>query len=278
FSYLDQLMETLAAYAPPRETSGPDFTGRARSMIREAIDRYETGREAETERHAEDLLLAGKLDELTSLSAEETHLTPEVASSVAWAHVLEGNRLADEGLERGGAGADALFTQAYQEFEAGLGVKPDMHEALNNWGNALFNQAKLKEGAEADQLLTTACEKYEAALALKPDAHAALNNWGSALLRQATMKDGAEADRLFAEAEEKFFSAETLRPGASSYNLACMHALRGDADEARRWLEQSKELGALPTRDKLIDDGDLDGIRDEEWFKNFIAELSDQSQ
>jgi len=52
-----------------------------------------------------------------------------------------------------------------------LAIKPDKHEALNNWGLALSGQAKLKEGAEADRLFGEAGERYGAALAIKPDLH-----------------------------------------------------------------------------------------------------------
>jgi Tfp pilus assembly protein PilF len=320
FSYLDGLIEALAPYEPSTETSRPDFTRRARLMIGEAIAQYETGEEAETERRAEDLLLAGKLDELSSFSAEETHVTPEVALAVAWGHVTAGDRFGEEALAKVGAEADALFTQAYQEYNAALSVKPDMHEALNNWGNALTNQATRKDGVEADQLFNAAYNKYEAALAIKPNRHVALNNWGSALTEQARLKEGAEADqlftaaydkygaalalkpdlrmalsnwglglldqarlkqdaaaeRLFNEAEQKFLGAEALEPGKASYDLACLHALRGNGDEARRWLERSKELGTLPTPEKLAADTDLDGIRDEEWFKDLVAEPASQ--
>ncbi|MBI2470548.1 MAG: hypothetical protein HYV59_04820, partial [Planctomycetes bacterium] len=31
-------------------------------------------------------------------------------------------------------------------------IKPDKHEALNNWGTALYHQAKTKTGDEADRL------------------------------------------------------------------------------------------------------------------------------
>ncbi len=57
-----------------------------------------------------------------------------------------------------------------------MAIKPDMHEALYNWGTNLSDQAQTKSGAEADRLFTEAGEKYQQALAIKPDLHEALNN------------------------------------------------------------------------------------------------------
>ncbi|MFO1083181.1 MAG: hypothetical protein U1E21_01340 [Reyranellaceae bacterium] len=85
---------------------------------------------------------------------------------------------------------------------AALKIKPDKHEALNNWGNALSGQARTKSGVEADRLFGDAGEKYAAALKIKPDLHEALNNWGNALSDQAKAKSGVEADRLFGAASE----------------------------------------------------------------------------
>ena len=91
-------------------------------------------------------------------------------------------------------------------------IKPDKHEALNNWGNALSGQAKTKSGSEADRLFRLAGEKYEAALKIKPDSHKALNNWGNALSGQAKTKSGSEADRLFRLAGEKYEAALKIKP------------------------------------------------------------------
>jgi len=447
FSYLEQLMESLSPYKPGA-VNGPDPTARARGMILDAIEQYESGAIAETERRAQDLLLAGKFAELEQMQPEEPDLAPEVASSVAWARVLEGNDLGDSALTASGPAADSLFEGAYEKYDEALKLSPDMHEALhawgitlgdqaktkegaeadrlfaaayekygealerdpaavgvlqawgitlsdqaktkegseadllyaqaqekysvavelkpddpdklnnwglalsdqaktkvgadadrlfeaayekyaaaleleremhfalNNWGNALSDQAKTKEGAEADRLFevayekyaeavelepddpdnlnnwalalsdhantkegmeadrlfVAACEKYDAALELTPDDAEKLNSWGVTLLDQARIKEGAEADRLFGEAQQKFMSAEARVPGRSSYNLACVSALEGDSEEARRWLERSKELGHLPSPADLAEDTDLDSVRDEEWFAALVAE------
>ena len=56
--------------------------------------------------------------------------------------------------------ADRLFGDAGEKYAAVLKIKPDSHEALNNWGNALSDQAKAKSGVEADRLFGAAGENF----------------------------------------------------------------------------------------------------------------------
>ncbi|OFW75335.1 MAG: hypothetical protein A2Y55_12860 [Actinobacteria bacterium RBG_16_68_12] len=218
FSYLSQLMDTLTTSEDTQQSSrrGREFMSRARKMIRDAVEQYETGEAAETERLQEDLLLAGKFEEVAQMGPEEAEPTPELA----WARVLEGNRLGDEAIAASRADADRLFAAAYGEYEAALEVKPDMDgalgdwviTALGNWAISLADQAKTKEGAEADGLFAAAYEKYEAAHELSPDNTDTLRYWADALGDQAKMKEGAEADRLFAAAYGKYKAALEVKP------------------------------------------------------------------
>jgi tetratricopeptide (TPR) repeat protein len=57
-----------------------------------------------------------------------------------------------------------LFEQAIEKFAADLKVKPDDHEALNNWGIALSGLALAKTGPEQERLLESACEKINKAI------------------------------------------------------------------------------------------------------------------
>ena len=113
------------------------------------------------------------------------------------------------------------------------------------------------------------------ALAIKPDDPQALTNWGSMLLHWSQLRSGEEADRLLDEAKEKLLALEALVEGRAAYNMACLSALRGEDEEARRWLEKSRELGHLPSLEHLQQDSDLDNIRDQPWFQSFLAELDE---
>jgi Tfp pilus assembly protein PilF len=175
-------------------------------------------------------------------------------------------------MRKTGEETDRLFAQAGEKYAAALAIKPDHHEALNNWGTALSAQARTKTGEEADRLFAQAREKYAAALAIKPDMHEALNSWGNALSDQAQTKIGEEADRLFAQAIEKYDGVEKISPGRAGYNLGCVAALMRDEQRCRNWFERSKVAGYLPTYQLLLSDDDLRSVRECQWFKDFLKD------
>jgi cytochrome c-type biogenesis protein CcmH/NrfG len=123
-----------------------------------------------------------------------------------------------------------LWLQAEEKYTAVLAIKPNMHEALLNWGVVLATQAGIKTGAEADRLWLQAEEKYTAVLAIKPDVHQVYNSRAAALLARAEVKSKTEAEALIRQAEENSCKAELLVPGAGAYNLACIEARRGNED------------------------------------------------
>jgi hypothetical protein len=241
FSHLDALLENVSPYTIPGQPTNTDVVEEARKLIQQAIRQHE---------------------EVSQLVEHETR-TKEI--SVSLPTVLSDLMVGD-----------------YEKVIASLSqhedhLSPEFRDPLS-WafvmqGNALSDQAQRKEGAEADQLFTLAGEKYQAALTFKPDKHEALNNWGNALLNQAQRKEGAEADQLLSEAKEKLLRAEAILPGASSYNLACICAIRGEEAACREWLEQCRASQTLPTREHLMSDRDLDNVRGQPWFKAIIEKI-----
>ena len=65
-----------------------------------------------------------------------------------------------------GAEADGLFAQAGEKYAAAVRIKPDMHEAFPNWGNALSAQCRRRRMRKRkwDGLFAQAGEKYAAAV------------------------------------------------------------------------------------------------------------------
>ena len=180
-----------------------------------------------------------------------------------------GIALANRAGKKIGAEADRLFDQATQKYQAALAIKADMHDALNNWGNALASQARTKTGPEADRLFEQAEQKYQAALTIKPDVPDALNNWGAALLFQAATKTGAEARRLLRRARATL--QRVVPQTMAAYNLACVSARLGDEEACRRWLQEGQRAGTLPARQQILDDPDLESVRQQKWFQALIA-------
>ena len=272
FSHLLEILAPIPPFPIPTTTTGQfDVLDVARGKIKTAIDTIEKEEPSkEKERHA---LLTAKFPATAAGLEGPAELKPEERELRALSLLQEGNQIYGKALQSGKEDADRLFGEAANKYEKALGMKPDMHEALYNWGNALSDQAQTKTGAEADRLFAAAGEKYERALRVKPDKHEALYNWGAALAAQAQTKTGAEADRLFAAANDRYIKCESIRPGHAAYNLACVASLCGREEDCEKWLEASKAAGVLPTRAHIEKDADLDPVRQRDWFKDFVSKL-----
>jgi tetratricopeptide (TPR) repeat protein len=98
------------------------------------------------------------------------------------------------------------YEKSARQYEAALKIKPDMHEALHNWGTTLVDLAELKKETT---LLSAAFAKYEAALMIKPNMHEAFYNWGNALLKLAQLE---EDPALFEASFAKYEAALMIKP------------------------------------------------------------------
>jgi tetratricopeptide (TPR) repeat protein len=102
-------------------------------------------------------LIAGDYEKvIASLSNHEDHLSPEFHAPLSWAYVMQGNALFEQAKLKRGEEADRLFALTAEKYQAALRIKPDMPDALYNWGTALLEQAKLKRGEEASRLYSDA--------------------------------------------------------------------------------------------------------------------------
>ena len=169
---------------------------------------------------------------------------------------------------KSGVEAEALYNEVFEKYRQAIRIKPDYHKAYNNWGNALSNLAQSKSGIEAEALYNESFEKYRQAIQIKPDIPEAYYNWGLALRDLARSKSGIEAENLYDEAIDKYLQA--IKYGGSTYNLACLYAIRNKKEEALKHLEYSLERGENPI-DFVEKDIDWDGLRDDSDFKNLLS-------
>jgi tetratricopeptide (TPR) repeat protein len=175
--------------------------------------------------------------------------------------------LASKGSEEYNAARDR-FDAARASFDA--------REAARRGYESLRQAQAIRDGGgdlgeEWHRLIGEAIEGYERAVALDPDLWQALSDWGVALLLQAETTSGPEAERLRRLALEKAVAAHRLMPGSyGAYNAACAHALLGEPQECRKWLETAREFDALPSVAHMQSDPDLDSVRDEEWFQEYL--------
>ncbi|MFB0517108.1 MAG: SIR2 family protein, partial [Candidatus Neomarinimicrobiota bacterium] len=161
FSYLEAIFNTLTPYKLPTQETESDVTYEAKEMIRECKAKYEaetegTGQPEEVSRavqNANALMMAGEYDKVIAIRERfEAPLPEKLVDLIAWAYVMQGVTLGEQAMMKTGADAERLFALAYEKFESALKIKPDKHEALNNWGFAISNQAEQKTGEEADRL------------------------------------------------------------------------------------------------------------------------------
>ncbi|MFP3838545.1 TPR end-of-group domain-containing protein, partial [Prevotella intermedia] len=60
--------------------------------------------------------------------------------------------------------AEALYKDSFEKYHQATQLKPDDHEAYDNWGITLTELAQLKSGSEAEKLYNEAFEKYQQAI------------------------------------------------------------------------------------------------------------------
>ena len=140
--------------------------------------------------------------------------------------------------------------EAIEKFVKADELRPDDPDTLTNWGNALDNSERHAE----------AIEKYALADAVRPDHPDTLNNWSIALMKSGLYDGALEVlDRL-----------DAVDPARAAYNLACVHALKGQDEECRAALTRAEDLDALPSREHMEADSDLDAVRDTDWFRDIL--------
>ncbi len=177
-----------------------------------------------------------------------------------------------------GSTADQLFKKVYQEYAEVVADEPLIAEALYNWGLALLHQARTKSGEPAANLYLDAIAKFSFCLTLEPAYLGAALDGGVAYMELARVKAVEADDSLYGKAKDYFEKANAIQAGAASYNVACIYGLRGDKEGCLNALEISKGKGYLPIAADIIADPDLDRVKDQDWFIEFMGSLNKESE
>lgn len=188
------------------------------------------------------------------------------ASQIAKARISEGKI------------ADSLYKGAYQDYAEVLAGDALRSDALYHWGFALLHQAKTKTGDEAVKLYQNAIDKFSFCLLLNRDYLGAAINGGVAYMDLARLKAVDAQDELYELAKTHFEQANAIHAGSASYNLACIYGLRNESDACLHALENSKNRGSLPDAEDIINDPDMDIVKNQPWFIEFMATLSKKSE
>jgi tetratricopeptide (TPR) repeat protein len=109
-----------------------------------------------------------------------------------------------------------------------------------------------------------------------PDAGALHHSWGYALMRLGVYSGAEEKRKYFEDARSHYFkSIDYGTDSAVLYNLACLNSLEGRFEECLKWLMRAHEEGTLESKNRIENDDDLDPVRHEARFKEFVATLPD---
>ena len=176
--------------------------------------------------------------------------------------------------ESEGAKADQLFISAYQGFADVVKGDLVMGEALFNWGFALLHQAQIKKEEESIKLYLDAISRFNYCLLVEPNHLGAAIDGGVAYMDLARIMNTSPDDELYDLAEEFFTNAERIQRGSAAYNLACIYGLRGKEDACLEAFELSKECGSLPNAEDILNDVDLAGVKNAQWFTAFMEKLT----
>lgn len=179
-----------------------------------------------------------------------------------------------EARNSSGHAADELYTNVYKDYAEVVANEPLLAEALYNWGLALLHQARTKSRETAANLYQDAIAKFSFCLILEPAYLGAALDGGVAYMELARVKSAQPHDSLYGRAKNYFEKANAIQAGSASYNLACIYGLRGEKEACHNALEVSRNRGYLPAVADILADPDLDGIKRQDWFVDFMESLN----
>lgn len=171
--------------------------------------------------------------------------------------------------------ADQLLKEVYQEYADVLTGDSLRAETLYQWGVTLLRQAKSKTPPESINIYRNAIAKFSFCMTIDPNYLAASIDAGVACMDLARARKVPQSDELYEMAKRQFEKANTIQAGVAAFNLACVHAVRGDNDACLEALKIAKEKGNLPDDSEILADPDMVNVIEQGWFKDFIASLEE---
>lgn len=172
--------------------------------------------------------------------------------------------------------AEQLYKSAYQGFASVIADNLMFSEALYNWGFALLHEARGKPPLEAIEIYEDAISKFSFCLLTSSNYLGAAIDGGVAFMELARISPADSRPGLYGLAEDFFEKAGRIQKGSAAYNLACIYALRGDEQACQQALQKAKEFGSLPDAANILQDEDMDNVKQTPWFNEFIEELKAQ--
>jgi tetratricopeptide (TPR) repeat protein len=155
-------------------------------------------------------------------------------------------------------------------FKVALELDASNTRAMNNWShNEIMQAVNAQEAEKKSQLLESAKARLEQAMTIDPTNKHAWFNLGLIEKLKSELVTGAEKDILLDAAIGFHLKAEGIKPGHSSLELARIFALKGDLDQAFKWLEIWLR-GPKGNITELKEDEDFSTLKDDQRYQALI--------
>ena len=167
------------------------------------------------------------------------------------------------------------YEKAIQVLNHVLKIDPEYHHARYNLALSLSHLGELNSDVN---YFNHSVEVFQEVIQNEPEDEMAWNDYGLAFLHLAILTydptiNSELCDHFFVQAEAKFQRAISLGNQHAFYNVASLHALRNNPNEALHYLEKGELADALPPIDDVIHDEWLDSLRDQPAYRLFISRL-----
>ena len=265
------VLNELTDFPIPNSDNSIDILG---SLRQQMTTISEQGLSLSAELH--NLMIEGKYSEVIEaverkysqifVDNDTSDIDEEIKYVYTWAQVNQANKdwlaLKNKDFDIN----DNKIQSIFRRFEKAELLQPDMYEVYLKWGVLLSTLATLKSSVE---LYNESSEKYSKAININSNRIEAYNNLGANLSRLADLKHDESYINL---AIENLLISENIDP-THVYNLACAYVRLSKLKEAKTKLVVCKENQTLPPKNYLLNDPDLEILRQETWFNDFISDL-----
>lgn len=144
--------------------------------------------------------------------------------------------------------------------------------------NLALAYAHLGDLAKDVECFHKSIEQFQILLNLEPEDEQGWSEYGVTIIHLALLiHDPAkleQSQKLLEIAESKLIQAVALGCSQALYHLACLHAIKGNINEAMHYLERCEAAGALPTLEQLIQDEWLEELGSTPEFRHFIQHIA----
>ena len=149
-------------------------------------------------------------------------------------------------------------------------LSPQNISHINNIVVVLCGIAQKSNRVKQDFLFQKAEILLSAIEKVAPFDSTTLKNFAALRIEQVREAEAQQREALLQQAEGYLDRILPSEQKTTLFNRACIAALRGQPDKALELLEECRQAGTLPSREHIESDKDMDRLRDQGAFKEFM--------